>query len=180
MARPWIVGWIALGIFGCGGAGRYGYARAYVPLSDEEGYTRRAREAIYDEVRRLPHRYENQLISWFGVVQNVDPAQDGSARVSLQIRTHQERHLCEEPEENTCRVTVSDQNGGPFTALLRIAPEDREGENRLQAGSLVRVYGTVVQGEHDAQGGPLLRVQYYRHWPRGQFVTTALRDQWRH
>ncbi len=31
----------------------------------------------------------------------------------------------------------------------------------------------LVQGEYDDQGGPVLQAQYYRHWPRGEYVTTA-------
>lgn len=42
----------------------------------------------------------------------------------------------------------------------------------MQANSLLRVFGTVVPGEYDAEGGPVIRAAYYRHWPRGQYVTT--------
>jgi hypothetical protein len=76
-------------------------------------------------------------------------------------------------------VTVSERDGGPFTALVQLSPEDQTGENRVQTGSLLRVYGTLVPGEYDAQGGPVLRAQHYRHWPRGQYVTTAAAANWR-
>lgn len=178
----WIVGSLILASAlggGCGG-GRYGYARTYTYLPGEEQYARRAsEEAIYDEVRRMPDRFANRTISWFGTVTNVEARPNGDARISMQLRTHQERHLCEDETEGSCRVTVSDQAGGPFTAIVRLSPEDTTGENRVQPLSLLRVYGTLVPGEYDAEGGPILRAQYYRHWPRGQYVTTAAAANWR-
>ncbi len=112
-------------------------------------------------------------MSWWGVVTDVDRPGNGPARVTMQLRTHQERHLCEDETDSSCRVTINDRDGGSFTALIQLAVDDQEGENRLQALSLVRVYGTVLQGEYNREGGPILRAQYYRHWPRGQFVTSA-------
>ena len=53
------------------------------------------------------------------------------------------------------------------------AYDARSGENRVQVNSLLRVYGTVIQGEYDREGGPILQGQYYRHWPRGEYVTSA-------
>lgn len=157
---------------GCGGAGRYGYARTYVPLDDERAFSERAEETVYDEVRRAPESYQNQTLSWFGVVTGVELS-GGTARVAMQLRAHQERHLCEDESESTCRVTVSARDGGPFTALVALRPDDAAGENRVQPNSLLRVYGRLVAGEYDAQGGPVLRAAYYRHWPRGEYVTTA-------
>src|SRR4051794_11207043 len=149
MNRWLLAGWVGASLLGCGGGGQYGYARAYSNLGAEAPYAGRAREAVYDEVRRLPHRYENQLISWFGVVQSVEPGQGGATRVSMQVRTHQERHLCEEPEEGSCRVTVSEQNGGPFTALLPLSGGDTAGGNRPQTGAAVRGDGPVGPGGSD-------------------------------
>jgi hypothetical protein len=166
----------------CGSGGRYGYAREYVYAPDEERYARQAdSDAIYDEVRRMPDRFNGRMITWFGVVTSAEPAPGGGGltRVALQQRTHRERHLCEDETEASCRVTVSDQDGGPFTALVRLSTEDTAGENRVQPGGLLRVYGTLVPGEYDAQGGPVVRAQFYRHWPRGQFVTTAAAALWR-
>lgn len=171
---------LAFGAGACGGGGRYGYAREYANLPAEERYARQAdNDAIYDEVRRMPDRFSNRMISWFGIVTSVESAGGGLSRVALQQRTHRERHLCEDETEGSCRVTISEQDGGPFTALVRLAPEDTVGENRVSAGALMRVYGTIAPGEYDAQGGPVLRAQYYREWPRGQFVTTAAAANWR-
>lgn len=157
---------------GCAGAGPYGHARTYVDLDEEEGLARRSEEPVYDEVRRAPDQYQGRLLSFFGVVTGLR-TEGGRTRVAMQQRTHQDRHLCEDDSDSSCRVTVNARDGGPFTAALRLRPGDVEGENRVQTNSLLRVFGTVVQGEYDAQGGPVIDVQYYRHWPRGEYVTTA-------
>ncbi|MBL8685353.1 MAG: hypothetical protein JNK05_39605 [Myxococcales bacterium] len=165
---------VAFAIAGCSGAGRYGYAREYVYLPDERSFGERSDEtAVYDEVRRMPDRFNDRLLSWWGVVTDVERASNGASRVTMQLRTHQERHLCEDETDGSCRVTINDRDGGSFTAVIQLRPEDAEGENRLQPLSLVRVYGTVMQGEYNREGGPILRTQFYRHWPRGQFVTSS-------
>jgi hypothetical protein len=158
---------------GCAASGRYGYARTYVALDDEATWAARSQEPVYDDVRRAPEPFRGQVLSFFGVVRSVGHAEGGVTRLALQVRTHQERHLCEEDSESTCRVTVSARDGGAFTAVVTLRPEDMDGENRLQTNSLVRVFGTVTPGEYDPDGGPVVQVQYYRHWPRGQYVTTA-------
>lgn len=189
----WTVGRVRTGVVGllcagalasslgaCGGAGRYGYAQTYVYLPDEEPVARGANQnALYDEVRRMPDRFAGQTISWFGIVEEATLADTGTVRAEMQVRNHQARHLCEDESDSSCRVTINEANGGRFTATFRARPEDLTGENRVQAGSLVRVYGTLVQGETDEEGGPVLRGTYYRHWPRGQYLTTAARGQMR-
>lgn len=161
-------------LMGCNSGGRYGYAREYVFLPEEQPFAQRADEtAVYDEVRRLPDRFADHVLTWWGIVSNVEPGTDGTTRVTMQLRTHQIRHLCEDETDGSCRVTINDRDGGSFTATLRLNAEDQNGENRLNPLSLVHVYGVVVQGEYNSDGGPVIRGQYYRHWPRGQFVTTA-------
>lgn len=170
----WALVAMTLAATGCAGAGRYGYARTYAPLSDEEGWiARSSNDAVYDEVRRMPEQYRGQTLSFFGVVTGVQAGEQGQTRVALQIRTHQERHLCEDETDRSCRVTVSERDGGPFTAVLTLRPEDTTGENRVQVFSLMRVFGTLVQGEYDDQGGAVIRGEFYRHWPRGEYVTTG-------
>jgi hypothetical protein len=164
----------AAGLMQCNSGGRYGYAREYVYLPEEQPFAQRADEsAVYDEVRRLPDRFADHVLTWWGIVSNVEPGTEGLTRVTLQLRTHQVRHLCEDETDGSCRVTINDRDGGSFTVLLRLNPDDLSGENRVQPLALLHVYGTVVQGEYNSDGGPVLRGQYYRHWPRGQFVTTA-------
>jgi len=162
-----------LSALGCAGAGPFGHARTYVPLAEEETRAASAEEAVYDEVRRMPDGFQGRTLAFFGVVEAVEAGDGGTMRLSLQQRTHQERHLCEDDSERSCRVTVNARDGGPFTAVLTLRPGDRDGEQRVQRGSLVRVFGTLEVGSYDAQGGPVLRGVWYRHWPRGEYVTTA-------
>jgi hypothetical protein len=164
---------LALVSSACSGAGRYGYAQTYSALGDEERWIERANnDAVYDEVRRMPESYRDQTLSFFGVVTAVEAGQNGATRVSIQIRTHQARHLCEDETDRSCRVTVSARDGGPLTAVLTLRPDDASGENRVQVFSLLRVFGRLVPGEYDPQGGPILTGEFYRHWPRGEYVTT--------
>ena len=61
---------------------------------------------------------------------------------------------------------------------LTLRPEDTVGTDRVWTGSLLRVIGAPT-GEFDAEGGPVLAAAYYRHWPRGAYVTTADRARMR-
>src|SRR5689334_7161839 len=121
MKRLVCIAALVVALPGCGGAGKYGYSRTYVNYGDEANFARRANnEAVYDEVRRMPDRYNNQVISWFGVVTGVERGADGVSRVAMQVRTHQERHLCEDESDGSCRVTISANDGGAFTGLIHL------------------------------------------------------------
>ena len=164
----------------CCGGNQYGYAREYAPLSEEKPYYKKAENAGYEEVRRDPIVFLEKLITWYGVVTKVDEKAlpDGRVKVSMTLRIHQQRHLCENEFESSCRVTVSERSGGPFTALMKIRPEDSEGAKRIYTGSLLNIYG-VPNGDFDDEGGPVLNARYYRHWPRGAYVTTAWKGNMR-
>jgi hypothetical protein len=156
----------------CGG-NQYGYAREYVPLGDEEPFIERAGAGVsYEDVRRDPVDYQSTTLAWFGVVTSVERDSDNRTLVHATHRIHQARHLCSDETSGSCRVTVSDRQSGPFTAVVQIHPEDREGEARLWAGSLVKIYGSPT-GEFDTEGGPIVEAAFYRHWPRGTYVTTG-------
>lgn len=157
---------------GCGGAGAYGFAHEYEFVEGERAYAEGSVTLSYEEVQRA--RPEAQVRqAWFGVVTGAPVRQeDGTVRVPLSLRAHQERHLCQTSSSETCRVTVSARDLGSFTAVLSLRPDDRAGRLRLWTGSLVKVYGTAT-GETDASGGPVLRGEWYRHWPAHYFVTTA-------
>jgi hypothetical protein len=167
---------VALG--GCTPGGQYGYADHYIPLREERAHLAQAQEAVFNEVRTDPMTFQNRVFSWFGVVEQIQPGEAGASLVRLSYRNHQERHLCTEEERNTCRVTVSQASSGTFTAQVTLRPGDAAGQNRVAPGSLLRVYCQVT-GEYDAEGGPLLRCDYYRHWPRGQWAHTGMRGQMR-
>lgn len=155
----------------CGG-NAYGYSPEYQNLSEEASYAERATELSYEEVRRDPEGHRDSLLGWFGIVTSLKREPEGRVRLGLSLRFHQPRHLCSGPTDDTCRVTVSERSGGPFTTVVEIHADDVEGPARLNVGSLVRVYGHV-NGDLDDEGGPVIIGDYYRHWPHGAYVTTA-------
>jgi hypothetical protein len=162
---------LAAVVCACGG-NPYGYAPQYAPLSDEEPHYERGLALSYEDVRRDPLGHRDQTLAWFGVVEDVKPVgSSGEARVSMSLRFHQPRHLCTDQFDSSCRVTISDKTGGPFSAIVTLRPEDRSGRDRVYAGSLLKIYGQVTT-EYDDRGGPIVRTAYYRHWPRGTYVNT--------
>ena len=162
---------------GCHSAGPYGFARTYQPLSPEDSAARDARE--YDPVMadRDKDAWKKNTISVFGVVKNRTPAKGGGAYVTLSMRTLSERNLCEDFDEDTCRVTVSEHEHATVHAVLELAREDDIGEHSVGKGSLLRVIGKLTDEIDPDDGGAVLRVNYYRHWPRHYFVTTAAAPQ---
>jgi hypothetical protein len=169
---------IVFGLLACA-SNPYGYAPQYAPLSEEEDYIERAQEPSYEDVRRNPAEFDGMLIGWFAVVQKVEPGDGaGQYRVTADLRFHQERHLCSDQFDDSCRVTVSQRSGGPFTALVALPPEDASGKFRVGPSSLLKVYGKATH-DYDAQGGPILRIEYYRHWPPGNYVSTGGRASMR-
>ena len=57
-------------------------------------------------------------------------------------------------------------------ALVKLNGEDDIGKLSVGAGSLLRVVGTIRDDVDPNDGSPMVRVSYYRHWPRGYYVTT--------
>jgi hypothetical protein len=167
-------------VAGCG-AGRYGYARDYEPWGDEGRYLAREADLSYEDVRRFPDQHAEELLGWFGTVTEIvslDRA-TGEARLRLSLRPHQDRHLCEDETAGSCRVTIAERGIGPFEVLLTLRPEDlQEGTERLWTGSLLKVYGHVTDAGNE-ESGPILQVEWYRHWPHGTYVTTAARGTMR-
>ncbi|HEX2678985.1 MAG TPA: hypothetical protein VHM19_20185 [Polyangiales bacterium] len=160
----------------CGASNPYGHAREYKPSDDEESYYDRAHEVSYEEIRRDPQGYAHELVGWFGVVTAFEKQPGGTAKLSLELRFHQPRHMCEDQSEDSCRVTVSERAGGPFTTTVKL-PADQVGEgfgspDRLNTGSLVKVYGEPT-GEFDERGGPVLKTEWYRYWPHGTYVASS-------
>lgn len=158
----------------CGGAGPYGFARTYEPLGDEEDFMKRTRRVSYQEVQRDPAAFQGVLLGWFGVVDEVRvlDEESGEALVLMQYRTHRARHLCADERDSSCRVTVTDASSGPFAAHLYLSRDEREGEERVWVGSMLKVYGEPT-GDFDARGGPILETVHHRHWPHGTYTTTA-------
>ena len=172
--------WITAGLFlltsiaGCGGD-RYNFGRDYAAYGDEGQYLERAVDLSYEEVRRFPDRHAEELIGWFGVITEIGDLDraTGEARLTLDYRRHQPRHLCADERTGSCRVTVSQRGIGPFQVLVTLRQEDLvDGTDRLWTGSLLKIYGHVSDAGSD-ESGPIIQVDHYRHFPHGTFVTTA-------
>jgi hypothetical protein len=170
------LGWLTLLLLSaCNSAGPYGYSRVYSPLDAEEDAAEGARE--YDPVmaQRDKAEWKKATVSMFGVVTKRVAGPGGTAYVTLSVRSLEARNLCEELDEATCRVTVSEREFAVAHARLKLAPSDDLGEKSLNRGSLVRVLGKLTDEVDPDDGAPVLAADYYRHWPRNYFVTTASR-----
>jgi hypothetical protein len=168
--------WLA-SLPGCRSAGPYGYAANYTPTSDERAAVAQTRE--YDPVMygREPEKWRSGKSTLFGVVTSRAPGPGGAAYLTLSVRRLEPRNLCSNAsDEDTCRVTVSDRDFGVVHALVRLRESDDVGERSASVGSLVRVVGTFGEDVDSADGAPVLRASYYRHWPRYFFVTRAKSD----
>lgn len=173
--RLWFLGVALAFSTGCSSAGPYGYSRTYSPLDAEEAAAAGARE--YDPVmaERDKAEWKKAKISVFGVVLKRAEGPGGKADVKLSVRILEARNLCEQLDEETCRVTVGQNEFAIVHARLTLAPGDDLGDKSLNRGSLVRVIGKLTDEVDREDGSPVLEGQYYRHWPRNYFVTTASR-----
>lgn len=144
----------------------------------EKGHLEKAQQRPYEQVKADPYQFKNTKIAWFGVVTSIDELPDGRSELQLSFRAHQARHLCRDEFEDSCRVTVSERSPGSFVARLKLSEAEKTGKDRVWLGSLLKVYGTPT-GDYDEHGDPVLEVSYYRHWPRGYYVTTAQRGAMR-
>lgn len=167
----------AVAAAGCRSAGPHGFAVRYAPTSDETSAAKGARD--YDPVMyaREPDAWRKSKAAMFGVVTGRAPGPGGAAYLTLAVRKLEPRNLCSNAnDEDTCRVTVSDRDFGVVHVLTRLAPDDDMGEHSVGVGSLVRAVGTFGQDVDPADGGPVMRASFYRHWPRYFYVTRASAD----
>jgi hypothetical protein len=173
--RHWVTAFALLVVSACSSAGPYGYSRTYVPLSAEEDAAGGAKE--YDPVmaERDKAEWKKQKVSVYGVVNKRAAGPNGMAYVTLSVRSLEIRNLCEALDEQTCRVTVGEREFAIVHALLKLTPGDDIGEKSINRGSLVRVLGKLTDDVDPEDGTPVLKADYYRHWPRNFFVTTASR-----
>jgi len=167
-------------LIACHSAGPYGYARSYQAVGEEASAADGARD--YDPVmaERDKEEWKKANVSLFGVVKQRTSAKDGGAYLTLSMRTLSERNLCDDFDEDTCRVTVSEHEHAVLHATLKLASEDELGPHSVGKGSLLRVIGKLSDEVDPEDGAPVLRVSYYRHWPRHYFVTTASSTQMTH
>lgn len=162
----------------CGGGGLYNYAQEYAPLRSERAHYAAETSVSYEDIKRDPNGFKSAEVGWFGVVKALEELSEGRTRVSLSLRAHQERHLCSDRNESSCRVTVSERDLGTFSTDLVLGMGEKAGKDRVWVGSLLKIYGHP-SGDYDAEGGPILNATFHRHWPRGTYVTTAQRGAMR-
>jgi len=167
---------VCFALLGCASAGEYGYSRTYSPLDAEEVAAEKAKD--YDPVmaRRMPHEWKGKSVSVFGIVKSRSQGPAGTADLAIGVRSLAPRNLCEEADEATCRVTVSEREHAVVHVLLKLTSGDDIGKNSVGPGSLVRVIGVVGDEVAAHDGTPVIRARYYRHWPTDFFVTTAARS----
>ena len=158
----------------CHSAGPYGYARNYQPLSAEANAIEGAREFDPVMAERDKEDWKNGTVSLFGIVKGRTSAKSGGAYLTLSMRTLSPRNLCDDFDEDTCRVTVSEHEHATLHAIVKLSSDDEVGEHSVGKGSLVRVVGKLTDEVDPDDGASVLRVSYYRHWPRHFYVTTAM------
>jgi hypothetical protein len=103
----------------------------------------------------------------------------GLAYLTLSVRTLATRNLCDQADDDSCRVTVSDHEFAVVHAATKLRPEDTIGKESLRSGSLVRVIGKLTDDVDKTDGAAILQANYYRHWPPNYYVTMADRDHMR-
>ena len=166
LALPWL-------LVACHSVGPYGFSRTYQPLSPEETAAQGSRE--YDPVMAARDKddWKKGTVSIFGIVKARSQSKDGGAYLTLSMRTLSERNLCDDFDEDTCRVTVSEHEHAVVHATVKLASDDDIGEHSVGKGSLLRVIGKLTDEVDPDDGTPVIHASYYRHWPRNFFVTTA-------
>ena len=167
---------LLLGAFlaACHGAGPYGHSPKYVELDDETAAIAGAREYDPVMVQRQPDVWRSSKTTLFGVVLNRAAGPNGQALLKLGVRRLEARNLCESSQDDdSCRVTVSDKDFGIVWALVSLHGEDNVGPLAVGMRSLLRVVGTIGQDVSPADGSPVLRAAWYRHWPAMSYVTGA-------
>ena len=178
LRREWMGFAVAL-LLGCGSAGPYGYSRVYTPLDAEDDAAEGSERYDPVMVERLPQEWQKKKLELFGVVLARAEGRDGLTDLTLSVRRLAARNLCEAGEEETCRVTVGDQELARLHALVPLRQEDLGGEGRLQPRSLVRVIGKLEDQANKDDGTDVLLASYYRHWPPAEYVTEQARSYMR-
>lgn len=156
----------------CGG-GKYGHAVTYAPTSAEE--TALAGAEPYDPVMAQRREvWHAKRVHLFGVVRSRGAGASGTAALTVGVRRLESRNLCSRKEdEDTCRVTVSEQDFGVVHVVAKLEGEDDVGRDAVAPGSLVRVVGAIGEDVDRDDGAPVVRATFLRHFPRGAYVTRA-------
>jgi hypothetical protein len=172
-AARFFLAFSVLGLAACSSAGPYGYSRVYSPLDAEETALEGSREFDPVMARRAPDDWKKAKVSLFGVVTERKDASGGGAYLTLGMRTLAPRNLCDEADQDTCRVTVSAREHAVVHVVVKLKSEDDIGRLSVRPGTLLRIVGHLGEDTDAADGGPVLRADFYRQWPRGEYVTMA-------
>lgn len=162
---------LALALVACHSPGAYGYARVYAPLSDEQHAAEHAKDYDAIAMQRAPQQWKGKPISVFGVVTSRSSGPGGQAYLTLSVRKLAARNWCKSNDSDSCRVTVGKHELGVVHALVTLRSGDDIGKHCVQPDSLVRVIGPLGDSVDPNDGMPILHASYYRHWPRGEYVT---------
>jgi hypothetical protein len=156
----------------CHSPGPLGHSVQYAPTSEESSAVSGIRELDPVMVRRMPEA--GKAYSLFGVVLAKLPGPDGLTDVTLSQRRLLPRNLCENMnDEDTCRVSVTDQEFGLVHVLTKLTVEDESGGLPVMPGSLMRYVGKLERAPNKDDGAPVLRSTYYRHFPPRTYRTQA-------
>lgn len=161
------------GFVACGGAGPYGHAAHYEPTAAEREAVASAREY---ETARAPGRagqgWQEGKVALFGVVERREVGAAGQALLKLSVRALQSSNACARVgDDDSCRVTVTDQDFGVVWALVALRADDDTGPRAVNQHSLVRIVGAVEQDVSPIDGAPVVHGTWYRHWPSTEYVT---------
>lgn len=159
----------------CASAGPWGHAPEYAPLPDEEAAVQSARDLDLVMARRQPQEWTREPVRFFGVVIKGKPGDDVTM-LEVGVRTLAPRNLCEAPESESCRVTVSDKSFGVLRVALQLTPQEKSGPEAMSSGSLLRLVG-MLKPDPQEPDKLMLQATWHRHWPRGYYVTQSFRDE---
>jgi hypothetical protein len=172
---------LSLGLASCSAPGPYGYAQVYSPLDSEEEATKGSVPFDPSAATRKPDVWRGRLVSTFGIVTEVTPgASPDTRKVLLSMRGLQPRNLCDGPDDETCRVTVTDTEFARLWAVLpnaALVPKTTP-PDPVQPGSLLRVVGKL-EVSNVVSEPPTIHVTLARHWPLQTYVTTRARESMR-
>jgi hypothetical protein len=176
-ARGW--GISLLLVLGCASGGQYGHSRVYSPLSNEEAAASGSER--YDPImaQRFPHEWQAKSVDLFGIVLARAEGRDGLADLTLSVRRLATRNLCEAAEDESCRVTVGDQELARAHALVKLEQSEAIGKESLKPQSLVRIIGKLEDHVNKDDGAAIFVANYYRHWPAAEYVTEQARSYMR-
>jgi hypothetical protein len=162
---------LSTSLLACGGGGRWGYARSYKPLSEEESALSGAKELDAPMAALKPEAWRGQKVKFFMVVTDRKQGPGGAAYLTGKTHTLNEINNCENKyDDDTCRVTIKPTGHETVHAIVRLKADDDAGALRVGTGSLVRVIGNLTEATDADDGKLVVQTAFYRQWPIGYYV----------